>query len=74
MFEKVAQIISEHQDIGLELIKPESLILTDLGINSYEIVDLICRFEEEFGIEVSDRKIREFQKVEDIVLFLEQNA
>ena len=52
-------------------ITPETELLTDLGINSLELVELVCTFEMEFGLVVPEKDLRKFTKVKDIMEYLE---
>jgi len=67
MLEKVISIISEHQDIPAESIHDDSHLVNDLGLTSYDVVSLVGKFEDEFDIEVPDRKIKFMKTVDDIV-------
>lgn len=71
MFEKVKEIIElQLPDSGAD-ITPDTSLINDLGINSLTLVELVCAFEQEFGIEVPEQKIRRFRKVKDISDYLE---
>lgn len=67
MLEKVISIISEYQDIPADTIHAESHLVNDLGFTSYDVVSLVGKFEDEFDIEVPDRKIKFMKTVDDIV-------
>ena len=71
MLDKVISIISEYQDIPAETIHVESHLVNDLGFTSYDVVSLVGKFEDEFDIEVPDRKIKLMKTVDDIVKFIE---
>ena len=71
MLEKVISIISEYQDIPADTIHAESHLVNDLGFTSYDVVSLVGKFEDEFDIEVPDRKIKLMKTVDDIVKFIE---
>lgn len=71
MLEKVISIISEYQDIPADTIHADSHLVNDLGFTSYDVVSLVGKFEDEFDIEVPDRKIKLMKTVEDIVKFIE---
>lgn len=71
MFEKIISIISEYQDIPADTIHAESHLVNDLGFTSYDVVSLVGKFEDEFDIEVPDRKIKLMKTVDDIVKFIE---
>lgn len=70
MFEKVCLILSEFSYLDAKNMKLESEIINDLELNSLEIMEAVVRFEEEFQIEIPDRKISSFRTIEDIVMFL----
>ena len=71
MLEKVISIISEYQDILADTIHADSHLVNDLGFTSYDVVSLVGKFEDEFDIEVPDRKIKLMKTVDDIVKFIE---
>ncbi len=70
MFEKVCLILSEFSYLDAKNMKLESEIINDLELNSLEIMEAVVWFEEEFQIEIPDRKISSFRTIEDIVTFL----
>ena len=71
MLEKVISIISEYQDIPADTIHADTHLVNDLGFTSYDVVSLVGKFEDEFDIEVPDRKIKLMKTVDDIVKFIE---
>ena len=71
MLEKVISIISEYQDIPADTIYADTQLISDLGFSSFDVVSLVGRFEDEFDIEVPDRKIKLMKTVDDIVKFIE---
>ena len=70
MTEKVIKIISEAQGIPTEKITPETNLVSELGMNSYDVIALVTRFEDAFQIEIPDRSIKKLQTVRDISEFL----
>ena len=74
MLDKVISIISEYQDIPADTIHADSHLVNDLGFTSYDVVSLVGKFEDEFDIEVPDRKIKLMKTVGDIVKFIEAAA
>lgn len=72
MFEKVKDIISNFTEV--EDITPESSLMGDLELTSFDLVALVAEFEAEFDIEVEDREIMDFVTVGDIVKFLEEKV
>lgn len=72
MFEKVCGILSEFTKVKAEDMTPEMEVMWELGMNSFDILEAVLRFEEEFGMEVPDRVISSFRTVGDIVKYLEK--
>jgi acyl carrier protein len=70
MLARISQLIAENTGIDPAEIKPETHILRDLEINSIDIVNLVCIFEEEFGIEIPDRQIKDFVTVQDFADYI----
>ncbi len=71
---KVIDIISKTCEIDKKNIKESSNLLTDLELESLDVVDLIVAFENEFNIEIQDQDIKNFQTVGDIVNYLKAHV
>ncbi len=67
IFEKVCDILVDQLGIEKEKIKESSEILTDLGADSLDVVDILHVIEEEFEIKVPDSEIENLKTVGDIV-------
>lgn len=72
MFEKVKNMLVNDLQVNPDDIKPEAELISDLGINSLELADLILLCEERYGIEVKDDDIHKFITVGDVVAYLEE--
>lgn len=72
MLDKIIDIISEYQGIDKENINTNSNLVKEVGLSSFDVTELVCRFEDEFDIEIPDRKIATFQTVEDIYNFINE--
>lgn len=70
MFEKVCKILSEFTETKVEEMTMETLLLSDLDMDSLDTVNAVVRFEDEFNIEVPDRAIYDFRTIGDIVNYL----
>lgn len=70
---KVIEIIANTCEIDKKDIKESSNLLTDLELESLDVVDLIVAFEKEFNIEIADQDIKGFQTVKDIVEYIKKN-
>ena len=71
MFDRVKDVLVTNLQIDDKDIKPEAVLVNDLGINSLELADLVLVCEEEFDIEIDDSSIRNFVTVGDVVTYLE---
>ena len=70
MFEKVKKILSDHVTVDSSLITPEASLIADLGLSSFDVVNLVVEFEDEFNIEIADRDIRSLTTVNDILAYI----
>ena len=66
MLDRVIEIISEYQGIDKESINKDSNLVTDIGLSSFDVTELVWRVEDEFEIQIPDRMIRSLQTVGDI--------
>lgn len=67
---KVKEIIAEYLGIKVKDIKLDMDIVEDLGVNSYDIVSIVGKFEEEFDIEIPEKDIRLFKTVGDVTNYI----
>lgn len=71
IFEKLKAIAVNQIGIDEELVKPESDIIKDLGLDSLDIVDMLMSVEETFGVTIDDGDVAEMKTVADVVRFIE---
>ncbi len=67
MLEKLIEIVYPLLEDKSIIINEKSVILTDLGLNSFELVELICVIEDEFNVEIPDKKIKTLVTVNDLI-------
>ena len=70
-FEKVKAIVVDKLGVEPEDVKPTSTFVDDFGADSLDIVELIMKFEDEFGVEIPDEKAEKIKTVEDIVKYVD---
>jgi len=70
MLERLQDIVRRYADDENIVITGETVLLSDLGLNSYELVELVCEVEESFNVEISDRAISGFKTVGDVLNYL----
>ena len=71
MFEEVQKILARQLRIDAAKIKPESLIMEELGADSLNILQLLMKIEDDYGIVVPDEELATFRTVGDVVSYLE---
>lgn len=72
MFEEFKNLLVEQMSVDEADIKPEAELVSDLGINSLELADLIFSCESKFNIEIEEDDYRKFVTVGDVVAYLEK--
>ena len=73
MKDKVISLIAETLDIDKKKINEKTNLVKDLEVESLDLVDLVGAFEEEFGVEIADKDIKDIQTVADIVEYIEDH-
>ena len=74
MFEKVQAILAKQLRLDAAKITPESQIKKDLGADSLDILQLLMRIEDQYGIVIPDKALATFTTVADVVNYLEQEG
>ncbi len=72
MLEKIRDVLSEYVEVSRDEITMETNLTSDLGLSSLDVVDAIVGFEEEFDIEIPDRKFVEIVTVGDLINMLQE--
>ena len=72
MFEKVQTILAKQLRLDPTRITPQSLIKKDLGADSLDILQLLMRIEDQYGIVIPDQELAQFNTVGDVVRYLEK--
>lgn len=70
MLERLTAILEERMgETGISISR-DTVLLADLGLNSFELIEMVCAVEEEFDIEIPDREIKSFKTVGNIMDFI----
>lgn len=72
--EKIIDIVCSYQGMNKDGVNGNSNLISDIGLSSFDVVSLTCQFEEKFGLEIPDRKIRTFQTIKDVAEFIYDNV
>jgi len=67
---RVREIVAEQLERDVNDVKGESAFIDDLGADSLDIVELVMKMEEEFGIEIPDEEAEKIKTVNDVVAYI----
>lgn len=70
-FDKVKSLIVSQLNIKEDKIKPNCLIVEDLGADSLDVVEMLMTLEDEFNISVTDDEALKLKTVQQIVDLIE---
>ena len=74
MFEKVQAILARQLRVDPAKVTPEAQIKKDLGADSLDILQLLMRIEDQYGIVIPDKALATFETVGDVVTYLEKEG
>ena len=72
--EKVKQIIVDELGVEESEVTPNARFVDDLGADLLDNVELVMRFEEEFGVEIPDEDAEKIQSVRDAIEYIEKHS
>lgn len=72
VIEKLTEIIRRYIGNVNLVLKDEDNLLNDVGLNSLDVVNLVCDVEEAFGIEIPDRDIKTLKTVGEVREYIEK--
>ena len=72
MFERVQAILAKQLRVDPADVTPEARIKKDLGADSLDILQLLMRIEDRYGITIPDEALATFETVGDVVAYLEK--
>ena len=74
LYEKVQAILAKQLRVDPAIVTPEAQIKKDLGADSLDILQLLMRIEDQYGITIPDKALATFNTVGDVVTYLEQEG
>lgn len=74
MLEKVIGIIANQLGISTDEISENTKLISDLGVDSLEIFEVVMTLEEEFGIEIPNEDIEGITTVKNIVDYISKKT
>ena len=75
IIEKLKEIFQlvVHNGVSVDNITEESVIMTDLGVDSVGLIYLAIAVEKTFDVDMSDVTINTFKTIGDVIDFIEKN-
>ena len=71
MFDEVQKILAKQLRIDPSRVQMDSRIQADLGADSLNILQLLMKIEDDYGIVIPDEEIADFETVRDVVNYLD---
>lgn len=72
MLEKIQNMLAEALNMPVEKVLPDAKIVEDLGADSLDVVELLSRLEDEYGITIPDEEVENLVTVADVAAELEK--
>ena len=70
--DKVKKIVVEQLGVSEDQVTPEAKFIEDLGADSLDVVELLSRLEDEYGIVIPDDDVETLKTVSDVATELEK--
>ena len=67
--DKVIAIVTAKLNVDAERVK-QVATLQDLGADSLDLVELVMKFEEQFGMEIDDEQAEKLKSIAEVVEFV----
>ena len=72
MLEKLQEMIRTTTGDKALIITENTVLLSDTGLSSYDLVQLICEVEDEFDVEIPDKQIPKLKTVGDVMNYISE--
>lgn len=68
--DKVIKLVSEATKVETSNINSETSFIDDLNLDSLDMVELMMKMEDEFGIEIPEDDTEKLKTIKDVVAYL----
>ena len=72
MLEKIQAMLAEALNLPLEKVTADAKIVDDLGADSLDVVELLSRLEDEYGVMIPDEEVENLVTVADVAAQIEK--
>ena len=69
--EKVKAIIADQLGVVEADVKADAHFVDDLGADSLDTVELVMKFEDDFGMEIPDEEAEKIQTVQNAIAYIQ---
>ena len=67
---RVREIVAEQLERDVNEVTTTASLIDDLGADSLDVVELVMKMEEEFGIEIPDEEAEKIKTVNDVIQYI----
>jgi len=68
--QRVREIVAEQLERDVNEVTITASLIDDLGADSLDVVELVMKMEEEFGIEIPDEEAEKIKTVNDVIQYI----
>jgi acyl carrier protein len=68
---RVREIVAEQLERDVNEVTNTASFIDDLGADSLDVVELVMKMEEEFGIEIPDEEAEKIKTVNDVIQYIQ---
>ena len=72
MLEKIQEMLAEALNLPAEKVTADAKIVDDLGADSLDVVELLSRLEDEYGVVIPDEDVEGLATVGDVAAEIEK--
>ena len=66
MLEKIQEMLADALNLSVDKVTPDARIVDDLGADSLDVVELLSRLEDEYGVMIPDEEVETLSTVGDV--------
>ncbi len=71
---RLKEIISDYSGLSVGDIQNNMSLQTDVGLDSFGVISLICDIEESFGVQIPDDDMNNLDTLSDLITYIERRT
>lgn len=72
--DQLKKIICNYVDTNPDSISDEMSLNAELGLDSFALISMLLEIEENFGVEIPNYVLPQFQTLKDLYTFISENS